>query len=542
MHATRFLSILLLSFLVLAGPVPLTAQNLVLDPGLEDTLQCPTSIGRFYHPTNTSQQYIAQWRATTLASPDLHHTCGYDNYQPHSGEGYAGIIYYDPTGYREYITALLSEPLEAGVCYYVEYYVARNAGSIMAINEIQVHFSAGVPLSMQFPPPGPLALTPHLEAATAATQATYQKIYGLYTASGGETAMTFGNFMDNDNTTLTQVGSVGGVMAYYYLDDVTVTRLDLGPDLELCGVDEVLVVPNVQCPALDYAWSNGDTGLTSLADEPGPLWLELSGNGTCTAVDTVEILLGSGSNAGPDLSPVQCASTPPNSLYDLLEPGTDLGGNFLYQNEPVDASLLTTAGTYAVQYVVPGEPPCGDDMATLTITVHAPPQPGSSISWMICEEHEPLPLILLLGNADAGGTWTGPSGGVHSGVLDPGSDASGVYTYYVQGEAPCPDAQASVSVTIEPCVGLEEQSTSPQGIHWLGQQLGGLHSFQRTDAQGQPWTAAVLDATGRAIQAPLSWSGTTLLLDLGGQASGAYLLRVQLGDGVAVLRFMHVDR
>ena len=244
--------------LALMGTVPIVnAQNLVADGGLEDTLKCPQFIGAFHHPTNTNNQYIAQWRATTLASPDLHHTCGYNDFQPRTGDGYAGIIFYDPTGYREYITALLAQPMEPGQCYYVEFWVALSTGSIMAIDEVQVHFSNGVPLDLTFPPPGPLPLTPHLQPMSAPTSNNYQQVCGFYTASGGENAMTFGNFQDNAGTTLTQVGSVGGVQAYYYIDDVRVSPLELGPDPVVCGDDTAMLVSNIQCPQLNLHLEHG---------------------------------------------------------------------------------------------------------------------------------------------------------------------------------------------------------------------------------------------------------------------------------------------
>lgn len=267
------------------------AQNLVTDPSLEDTLKCPQSIGRFYHPTNANERYIKDWRATTLASPDYHHTCGFNGYTPRTGEGYAGIILYDPTEYREYITALFDTPMEAGLCYYVECWVALSSGSTVAVDEFQFHFSNGVPLSMIFPPPGPLALAAHLEAGTAPTSTGYQRICGFYTAAGGEDAMTFGNFQDNANTTLTQVSAVGQVQSYYYIDDVTVTLLDLGPDQVICAGEQILLVPNIQCDELAYMWSNGFTVQTLSVGTAGIVSLTISGNGTCDATDEVMITL-----------------------------------------------------------------------------------------------------------------------------------------------------------------------------------------------------------------------------------------------------------
>lgn len=275
--------------LMLSSAAP--GQNLVIDPGFEDTLKCPTTIGRFYHPTNVNERYIADWRATTLASPDLHNLCGFNGYQPRNGDGYAGIILYDPTEYREYITALLDTTLEQGVCYYVEFWVALNSGSMLAVDQVQVHFSFGVPLDMTFPPPGPLALAPHFQAASAPTQSTYQRVSGFYTATGGENAMTFGNFMNNANTDLVAVSSVGQVQSYYYIDDVTVTKLDLGPDVMICAGDSATILPNIQNPDLSYAWSDGSSGMTNATAQSGMLSLTISGNGSCSASDAVNIVV-----------------------------------------------------------------------------------------------------------------------------------------------------------------------------------------------------------------------------------------------------------
>ncbi|MCR9171846.1 MAG: T9SS type A sorting domain-containing protein [bacterium] len=212
------------AFLFIVSPT-VFAQNLVIDGGLEDTLKCPQSIGRFYHWSNTNERYTTHWRSTTPASPDYHNQCGYSSFQPNTGRGYAGLLYYDPSEVREYITALLSDTLIAGEKYHLEYYVALNGNSTLAVDEVQVHFSAGVPLSTTFPPPYPYALTPHLQAASAPTSTSYQLISGCYTATGGEDAITFGNFYDNASTTTTTVSSTGSVNSYYFLDDVKLIHL-----------------------------------------------------------------------------------------------------------------------------------------------------------------------------------------------------------------------------------------------------------------------------------------------------------------------------
>ena len=354
---------------LMAATPALQAQNLVADGGLEDTLKCPTTIGRFHHPTNTNQQYIAQWRATTLASPDLHHTCGYNGYQPRSGEGYAGLIFYDPTEYREYITALLAQPMEPGQCYYVEFWVARNASSVMAVDEVQVHFSNGVPLDLTFPPPGPLALTPHLQAATAPTSTSYQQVCGFYTATGGENAMTFGNFRDNAGTNLTQVGTSGSIQAYYYIDDVRVSPLDLGPGPVVCQGDTAELVSNIQCPQLTYAWSTGDTGFSTQTTVGGPVSLTVSGNGTCSVSDTVLVTVRPEPEAGIGGTDTLCTDAGSTDLFTLLGGLPTPGGTWTDPGQQAFNGVVdpATAPDGSYSYVVSGDGICPDDTATLDL-------------------------------------------------------------------------------------------------------------------------------------------------------------------------------
>lgn len=49
------------------------------------------------------------------------------------------------------------------------------------------------------------------------------KISGYFNASGGEQYITIGNFNDDTNTTVVQVGIVGSFGSYYFVDDVWVS-------------------------------------------------------------------------------------------------------------------------------------------------------------------------------------------------------------------------------------------------------------------------------------------------------------------------------
>jgi gliding motility-associated-like protein len=77
------------------------------------------------------------------------------------------------------------------------------------------------------------------------------------------------------------------------------------------------------------------------------------------------------------------------------------------------------------------------------------PNAGTAGSISLCPEADPVDLFGLLGsNPEPGGGWTGPNGQPADALFVPGTDAAGIYTYTVNGIAPCPNATASATVTV----------------------------------------------------------------------------------------------
>jgi len=201
--------------------VKLSAQNLVLNPGIDGFITCP-AFGQF------SNTYILSWNKPTIASSDYYNfNCAGIQptiQMPHSGEGYAGIIGYNYGGteYREYITGTFSSPLTAGTTYNVAFWVSLNDGYIQAIEELGAYLSVTAP--------GPFSnalhinVVPQIENINGALTDTagWKKVSGQYVATGGEQFVTIGNFHDDAGTTITQPGTFGSYGAYYFIDDVSV--------------------------------------------------------------------------------------------------------------------------------------------------------------------------------------------------------------------------------------------------------------------------------------------------------------------------------
>ncbi len=185
------------------------------------------------------------------------------------------------------------------------------------------------------------------------------------------------------------------------------------------------------------------------------------------AVDLFDSLGGTPANGGiwtPTL----------NSGTGVFDPSIDSAGVYTY-------TINSTSGT------------CPDNTATVTITLNPAANAGIDTNLTICLNDGQVNLFdNLNGNPDAGGTWSPPliSG---PGIFDPTLDAEGDYRYTVVGQAPCENATATVTVTIEPQPNAGEDSTielcnsNPVDLFTL---LGGM-----PDAGGS-WSPPLISGSG----------------------------------------------
>jgi hypothetical protein len=255
------------------------------------------------------------------------------------------------------------------------------------------------------------------------------------------------------------------------------------------------------------------------------------------ATVTVSLLIAA--NAGADVDADVCGDDTGFSPYAYIDGGSTTG-QFFYNGQPFPLPDFSVPGTYELDYVVAGSTECATDSATMVFTVLAPANAGASLNFTICITEDPVDLFTLLGAADEGGTWTGPSGGASTGTLDPATGQDGLYTYTVTGDAPCDDALSFVAVVIDPCTGIGEIGSRGPRMEWGGQH-GAVHAVVM-DADIKVQAVDVRDAAGRLILRP----GTTqqrerLNVDLGTSAAGPYSLVITTDRGVAVVRVLHQE-
>ena len=166
--------------------------------------------------------------------------------------------------------------------------------------------------------------------------------------------------------------------------------------------------------------------------------------------------------AGTDGTLTLCVSSPVAALFTQLV-GAQAGGTWTAPGGAPHSGTIDPAvdpaGAYT--YTLVASAPCVSDAGQVTVTIVSPPDAGVDGTLTVCDQGAPTGLFPSLAGADAGGTWSAPGGAAFSGTYDPSVGSGGVYTYTVNGIAPCGADQATVTVgeTSSPDAGLDGGAT-----------------------------------------------------------------------------------
>lgn len=299
-----------------------SAQNLVPNSDFESNSGCPSGWSQL--------NLVNQWTSPSGGTPDYYHTCatvpeldvplnisGYA--QPHSGNGYVGIITYTDTVtftgtqmYIEYIQAQLISPMIAGQCYEVSFWVSCSEGTpALAAGDPNI-FGLSSPISgyISVQPPSapgwysklPIPVAPQISSmVTVDDTSQWTLVTDIYTAVGGEQYITIGNW----NLAVIGNGPPNSIAmfepstAYYFVDDVAILPVaapDLGADQLMCPGETITLTTAVT--AATYNWSTGEITSSITVTSPGIYWVEQV-TGSCVLRDTIEIILDNCSQPTP---------------------------------------------------------------------------------------------------------------------------------------------------------------------------------------------------------------------------------------------------
>lgn len=248
--------------------------NLVPNPSFEMYSSCPTSSGQITYSNN--------WMSPTLGTPDYYNSCSSVMSVPVQGPGlfqnaadgnaFAGIwCYYDASQYREYIQVMLSDTLKSGDSYDVSFKVNLMNGCQYSISTMGLvlsnsPISSGCSNCL-------LSYSPQIENPASDVLSDtlgWTIVSGTYVANGGERYVTIGNFKSDANSNA--VYDSDGIYneAYYLIDDISVTRINVGID-EHNNSYNINVFPNPSTGALKFTYNRmtQDRGEVEIYDLTG---------------------------------------------------------------------------------------------------------------------------------------------------------------------------------------------------------------------------------------------------------------------------------
>ncbi|MEN9337666.1 MAG: hypothetical protein RLZZ500_2653 [Bacteroidota bacterium] len=231
-------------------------------------------------------------------------------------------------------------------------------------------------------------------------------------------------------------------------------------------------------------------------DTAGTYTYTVTGTAPCTdATASATVIVNPIPDAGTDGAITLCSNGTSVDLFNSLTGTPMTGGTWtpaLASGTGVFDPTVDTAGTYI--YTVTGVAPCGNDTATVTVTIITAPNAGTDGTANFCADSAPADLVTFLGGTpQTGGTWS-PALASGTGVFDPALDTAGTYTYTVTGTAPCADATASATVIVNPIPNAGTDGSIALCSDATPVDL--FNSLTGTPMTGGTWTPALASGTG----------------------------------------------
>ncbi|MBD3583623.1 Ig-like domain-containing protein [Flavobacterium selenitireducens] len=240
-------------------------------------------------------------------------------------------------------------------------------------------------------------------------------------------------------------------------------------------------------------------------DAAGTYVYTVGASGQCPADSaSVTVTIVPPVNAGDDAVLAVCSNDDVVDLFTLLGTNAQTGGVWspaLASGTGVFDPSIDPSGTYT--YTISGNASCGNDSASVIVTVTPGPDAGEDGSITFCLDSAAADLFTALnGTPQTGGTWS-PALASGTGVFNPAVDAPGVYTYTFVGTQPCDNDSATVTVTVNPIPDAGQDGTAILCTSYAPVDL--ITFLGGTPQPGGAWTPALASGTGvfdPAVDAP----------------------------------------
>lgn len=284
--------------------------NLVPNSGFEQYMACPSAPNEFSLATGWDNP-VGINSTTDYLNTCMQNGAGNSLYSlsfgPNSGNGFARIssllIMNASTATQEYLQVTLTQPLIAGAQYKVSFYAGIESTSSFTASLFGVNVSDNSVQSIPFPSSVTMqgsvnSVVPQINVTNVGNWQYYE---ALFTAQGGETVLTLGNFMDNNNLANINLNSnnQGNIeQNMCYIDDVVLELYDpcffeitnsidsLADLIQPCVGETVYISAYSVDSSYVPTWNNSFTTHNFSTDTSGVYILSYTSNG-CNYSDTI---------------------------------------------------------------------------------------------------------------------------------------------------------------------------------------------------------------------------------------------------------------
>lgn len=180
------------------------------------------------------RNYIGKWASPTKTTPDLLFNINDgDSPMARTGDQMLGILTHNPISkrsdtWREYAQVKLTQTLQAGEEYELEFWVKRHPQANMASNNMGAFLGYKPIVLKNYDPISDLELVVNETEIINPNAPEWVKISGRFTAKGKEHFLVIGNFYNNENTKFKEVKNLvepAWENPYYLLDDVSLKQI-----------------------------------------------------------------------------------------------------------------------------------------------------------------------------------------------------------------------------------------------------------------------------------------------------------------------------
>jgi len=206
---------------------------------------------------------VKDWAAPTKGTTDLYSACELKHYtpivrtpvnffghqQPVDGISYAGFYAFYNRDYREYMLTKLTQPLDSGKIYHINFWVSLADTAGTAVRELGVVLIDSLFFKPQFTHLEGFDVQPIYNANRTflKDKKSWVQLSLDYTARGGEDVFILGNFKNNENTdTLflndTSAAEFETFDAYYYIDMVCIGERKANGNCDCINGGEPVVI------------------------------------------------------------------------------------------------------------------------------------------------------------------------------------------------------------------------------------------------------------------------------------------------------------